>query len=171
MMKCYRMFLLIVIIAILTGCNQQYSNWRQIAIEHSGVISVPPDWKVYLYENNIYFSNKSLEENNYTIYAFQYDGYKNYGGIASQSLFAELSEGECINSTVLSNGAEWGRRKYSYHNKEIERYFLTLYYGAEYSNGIVFVVWDDSITEKTVKEIAKSYRYENLIFPNEVKMQ
>lgn len=149
MMK--RCFLFVIALTLLLcGCFSETDDWKILNIEGCGTFRIPNYWEYSFQDEAIYITSN---EKPIMI------SYERTGKSESNSFFSDFKYVDISTSAVLSNGAIYGKAKYSYMDKEIERYYLNF---GETKDGqlIEFLVWDKDVNEELLIKIAKTFTLE-----------
>ena len=148
MKKCF--FIVILIILSLCSCSSDVNDWKTINIEGCGTIKIPNNWDFCIQDEIMYITS---DENPVMI------SYNRTGENESNYYFPDFKYISMSTSAVLSNSVVYGKAKYFYLDKEIERYYLDL---GETTDGrlIEFLVWDEGLSENLLIEIAETFSLE-----------
>ncbi len=139
--------LLILTIFILCGCSSDTDNWKTVNIEKWGTVKIPNDWEYYVEDEIIY-----IVKNEVPIMI----SYDRSGEIQSNSYFSDFKYIDFLDSAVLSNSAIYGKAKYYYSGKEIEKYYLHLSGDADDAS-VGFIVWNNNIDKELLIKIAQTF--------------
>lgn len=149
--------LLMIIVCVLLGCSSDISeDWKDVIIDGSGTLSVPYNWQCFEEQGYTYIVDSNGTPMMVQSYSFAGidDGSE---GVAESNKYAENVQSiKLLTSAVLSNGAIYGKMFISCNGKTHERFYIDI--TGEVS--MQFIVWSESIDEKMVKTIAKSYEPE-----------
>lgn len=119
----------------LTLLALRYVGWKKIEIAETGSFFVPNSWLCYGENRDLYFTNAN-------------------GEIIMQrpAQNHDLMGDSHIAGILYTNGAYWSKNSLTTTVAGVpnEYYFLDF-------SGVCFVVYDENITESTVKKIAKSF--------------
>ncbi len=148
MKKCC--LIMIALVLLLCGCSSETDDWEILNIEGCGTFRIPNYWEHSFQDGEIY-----IMSNEKPIMI----SYERTGKSETNSFFSNFKYVDLSTSSVLSNGAIYGKAKYSYLDKEIERYYLNF---GETKDGklIEFLVWDTDVDEEFLIKIAKTFTLE-----------
>lgn len=146
--------LLMIIVCLLLGCSSDVNpDWEDVIIYGSGSISMPSDWRCFEEQGYTYI----VDNNNIPmmIQSYSFAGIEDGSeGEAESNKYAENFQSiKVLTSTGLSNGATYGKMLVSCNGNNYERFYIDITVEVP----MQFIVWSDSIDEKMVKNIAKSY--------------
>ena len=131
----------IVVLAISVGVVLylcRYAGWKQVNIKNVGSFLIPEEWYFTEADSRYYISDRPLEEEGCIIYLEQF---VDYTGIKSEP------------AKLYSNSSLYGMC-YQEISPDERSWFL-VFCGPEYCR---FSVIDETITEKMIQKICKSYR-------------
>lgn len=137
---------ILVLIMFLSACSSKTEDWKIVNIKNCGTIKIPNEWDSFVQDDVIYIMQ---DENPKMI------SYMRSEQNESNAYFSNFKYIEMITSAVLSNNAIYGKAKYLYLDKEIERFYLDL--GGTTGEWIEFLVWDETVSEKLLISIAKTF--------------
>lgn len=143
---------LISLLLLVSSCSSP-SNWQTVAIDGYGTIKVPEDWKVSIIDDYIFFSTEINGEEKYAL--IQYDKSELE---TSNKYFSGIKEFVFLYDENFSNSTGVTRNKVIYNDgssKEMYEMYLT---SSNTWNSTVFICVDDSVSEDTLRTIAKSYK-------------
>lgn len=144
---------------VLCSCDSHIYNskkWKIVTLDNVGEFLVPCKWIVTKNDDVLYFTNTELTEENCIIYMIGVL----YGNEIEYVSFADLVGGfeliESLDGHVLSNNGYYCERRCLIKGLERKLFFINLYNYLDYE--AYFYVFDDSIDEQTVREMANSYK-------------
>ena len=148
MRRCF--CVVVALVLLLCGCSNTTDDWRVLKIEKCGTLRIPNDWEYSIEDGIIYIT---CDDKPIMI------SYERTGSNESNSFYSDFKYIDVSTSAVLSNSAIYGKAKYLYKGKEIERYYLDL---GEAKDGewVEFLVWDKDLDEELLIEIAKTFTLE-----------
>lgn len=151
-----KFFCILLIFLLISGCSNNYQEWKKVNIADVGSLNIPHDWIYTENDDIIYFTDKKMSESTeYTIYLI--------GIICDQgqmeSLYKHIDSNmkyeKLISSETLSNSAIVGKNEYLIKNNSCQKLFLDLYS----SNKQLYIIGlDDSVDYEFVKKIGNSYK-------------
>ncbi|GMO59477.1 MAG: hypothetical protein Ta2A_05380 [Treponemataceae bacterium] len=138
------LLLIMVLSPIIYFCFINYA-WQTVLIPEIGTFKVPQDWVVTQKENTVYITNKAVAEDGYIIYII---GARNF------DFFENVKYVETVRSEIFSNSSNFAIEKLNINGNIEEKRVIGLFY-----SGKVFhlLVWDNSLNEKTLIRIVKSF--------------
>jgi len=150
-------------------------NWQEIEIENVGSLRVSVSWVFTEKEGVIYFTDRELSESDtledVTLYMFSlWPNTETWEGRSSDdvsnSFFESIRRIDLIRRDG-SYGSGHGKALYEVDGEEVEMMFVfiiagNIWVGRHPSQRAVlnFVIWDESVSETTVRRIMRSYRQE-----------
>ena len=147
--------ILLLLSLSLCGCLPEYpreyklpANWKDVFVEGWGTFAVPATWE-YSVEDGIMCFTKNGKP-----VMISYEEFKGEEFITYSSDFEYI---DTITSAIFSNGAVYGRKEYLYQGKKIERCFLEVENGEIEYHTMHFIIWDTSVTMKTVEKMAQLF--------------
>ena len=150
-MKSWQKFLiLILIIGLLFGwfiwtVNKIPDGYKKVEIEEKGVLVVPSDWIMTIYENQLYFTDKPMNENGYKIYLMELKEIENRSKTFTNGILGDIQYEDSIkNGGVSGGGCRYGINEYLYQEETIKKFCFE-------SNDLYLISWDDSVSEETMK--------------------
>jgi hypothetical protein len=146
-------FVLICIFQI-AGCSlYNYDGWKTIHVDSCGTVKLPSEWLVYEKDGLLYVVDE--EENPIMIQSKSYAGIKDddMGQTEANEYFQEVTCVKTLSSAYYSNSAGYGVVLVEKNGVQSEQLFLDL--GAY--PYVQMIIWDDTVDEKLVKKIAKSF--------------
>ena len=146
------MYFIGVIVASLLFLNAcgQTDNWRSVNIEGYGSIQAPEDWEVCTVDEFMYLYSK--EDNDRANILVQYRS-----GEKVNEYFADIENMIWLQDENLSNGASVIKYHIDYQSGYSKEMFVLYFTGPDDYKSTEFLCMDDTISEDTLREIAKSY--------------
>lgn len=144
------LMVIMVMILFLSACSSETENWKVVEIKGCGIIKIPNEWDCFVQDDVIYI----MEDEKPKMIS-----YKRTDQNESNAYYTNFKYIDFTTSAVLSNSAIYGKAKYLYLDKEIERFYLDL---GETTSGewIEFLVWDETVSEELLISIAKTFVHE-----------
>lgn len=133
-------------IAEVFGLGYSYDNWHEEYINKAGTLKIPDGWHTEVFDNGVAMLDS---DDNICMIGFYGKAYK-YKDIY-------VSCQETVSSVALSNSACYGKKRGQIGNQNRDVLFLSLFCSPRNLGSITFYAYDESITLKTVKQIAKSF--------------
>ena len=150
-----KFFCILVIVFFVSGCSNEYKNWKKVDVPDVGSIMIPQDWTYNIKDSFIYFYVRTND----------FDDKKMCltGIICNPDDFEDLYQHvdktmkyvKNISSETLSNSAIIGKNNYLIDGKENEKLFLDIYSS---DKQLYIVSVDDSVSYAIVRKIGESYR-------------
>lgn len=141
--------LIVLLFLVLAACGQ-IDGWKTAQIGKYGSIQVPESWKISTADEFIYFS---LEENGGSkdvLVQFRSDENIN-------EYFAEIEELVWLRDENFSNSAGIMKQKAYYQDGSSAEIFALHFTGPNAYESTEFLCVDGSVSEDTLKKIAKSF--------------
>ncbi len=157
-MKKFLLFFLLLSSLLLSGCGQEYENWKKVEIKEIGSVKIPNEWVVAYSEGKLYITDKSLENADCNVFFLQTNSFSSFEGekgIVESNKFCEnLQNLQTKTSAVFSNSAIYGTMLFSVDGTEEEMRYLYL---PTENTRILLVSWHNAVDQDTLLKIAKSY--------------
>lgn len=125
-------------------------SWQTVTISGIGSFKIPSEWHIEQQDEIIYFTDKPLSNENYTIYLV---GTARGIGIEPHEIFDEVEKGETFLSPFLNNGVSLLSINYIVDGIK-ETYQLILFYnmiGIE-DNCFELFVWNRNVANEYITE-------------------
>ena len=165
MKKNYLLIILIIIISIYNvGCTYDNPDWKKVYLEENKYIKVPSEWIVTYKDENIFITDKNLDED-FKVYLMCTEPY--YAEFADESKFKEIFPGrqyigfKYIDSKaehMYSNSVTTGITEFILGNET--RKVACLEFLTVEDEVYSFIAFDNLITDSMAKKIALSYSYD-----------
>ena len=166
MKKLGSIFLICFFLLLFCGCSNNSDNWQTVQLESNKSILIPSDWVVTKVDEFIYFSDKSLEEQDAMIYMFQSNSrggdYSDLQWMAYEEIIGKEEKNIVCNSfrelyvmtsAGVSTGPIYGTSITSVDSKKQTMLYLDLDSELEYK----FFVWGNNVNAELLKKIANTY--------------
>lgn len=139
-----------IVLLFLNSCGST-DNWKMIEIEGYGSIKVPEVWEFSIVDEFIYLSTE--ESGGSKNILVQYRANHN-----TNKHLAEIEESIWLQDENFSNGACVTKSEVHYQDGSSAEMFILYFTGPNIDESTEFFCLDNSISEDTLKKIAKSYR-------------
>ena len=126
-------------------------GWQTISLPQAGTMQIPPEWHCYEENDYVYIADE-----NDTLIMFQdFDTEEDSEIAESYKFLKDIQYHDLVEGigTGFSNGASYGKMLISCEGTEYEKYYIQIVD----DKFIKLIVWSESIDEKTVEKIAKTY--------------
>lgn len=147
-----RIFLIGILAAIcicLLGCGNGQADWQKVELGACGEMKIPGQWQYYTQDDILYILDENGEP---VMIECQPHGFYMFG--TSNAFFTDFRHEALVSSTGLSNSAICGKEVIVHQGAEKEVLYLDV--GIE-NNTKHFIVWDETLTEEELEEIAQTY--------------
>jgi len=139
------------------GAGYNYIGWQTVAIPEFGTIKVPRDWHVTYVDQAMYLSDRPMTEEEYKIYLAGIDIDIMY---PPSNLFPGAERLYVIRGAGQTNNAGYSLDRLSIDGIEVERFSISVFtMDGLNMKTFSFIVWDDSVTERTIARITRSFRW------------
>ena len=152
MMKKTIYFISMIMVAsllFLNACGQS-DNWDYVDIEGYGSIKVPASWTACAINEYIYFSSEESGASSNILVQYRSDESIN-------EYFADIENMTWLQDENLSNGACITKYNINHQDGSSEELFALYFTGPDDYKSTEFLCLDDSLSEETLRKIAKSY--------------
>lgn len=140
----------IVLLLLFSNSCGPTDNWKMIEIEGYGSIKVPEIWKFSIVDEFIYLSSEESGDSKDVLVQYRSD--KNIN-----KHFAEIEELVWLQDENFSNGTCITKSEVHYQDGASVEMFTLYFTGPNVYESTEFFCLDNSISEDTLKKIAKSY--------------
>lgn len=147
MKRILSLLLLCLVIFSLTACASDTDDWQTVIL-NCGTMKVPEEWIVVREDEILYIYDEAWKPIMIALSP------SNDLGTRSNKHYQDYIVVDWISSACYSNGAIYGACLISYNGETSEKLYLSLGYGEEQTE---FIIWDESITVDMQKKIAKTY--------------
>jgi len=146
---------ILFILSFLIILFVQYAFWKTVYITGFGAIKVPRAWIVTENDNIIFFTDKLIDEEGYKIYLISDKQGNNGENISHYKYFENVEYLELIRGAIFSIGSHYNLKTFNINGKIEEKFDICL--KASGYRSIYFLAWDNSIDERLIRKITKSY--------------
>ena len=151
MNKAKRVICVILASLLLSACSAT-AGWQTATVYSYGAIKLPADWQVTKTINDGFMSISVGEGENSQYILIQYDS---NGEV--NPYFDDVEKRDTLYAETFSNSAFIAKEKFVYNDGTVDELFTLEFTEPKNLDLIKFVCVDKSVSEATLRKIAKSY--------------
>lgn len=146
----------ILVLLLLSACSAT-AGWQSAAIYSCGTVKLPSDWEVTKTTGDGYMSILVGEGDDRKYVFVQYDSDMGVTPDGINPYFADVAECQVLQDEKITDTVNFSKEKFIYTDGTAQELFALELAKPESAGSVKLVCVDKSISEDTLRTIAKSY--------------